>query len=651
MSRRTKREPVAEVRPSQPQCRDLTEETNTGSSPAVLAVCCLLVLAVFVVFGQTLGHKFINYDDNTYVHDNPRVSHGFSAGWLAWAATSKDCANWHPLTWLSHTLDGQFFGLSLPGGHHATSVLLHAAGVVVLFLVLRRMTSDIWCSAFAAAVFAIHPLRVESVAWVAERKDVLSGLFFMLTLGAYVAYVRRPSSLGRYLAVVACFALGLMAKPMLVTLPFVLLLLDYWPLGRMGVKGDSPILADTKIGIVPGSPAPAIRRLIVEKIPLLLLSAASCVATVWAQSDAIQPLDRLPFSLRMANAAVSYVAYLGQMFYPADLAVIYPYRTSNLPAWQVAAALAVLAAITVGVAVLWRRCPYLLVGWLWYLGMLLPVIGLVQVGMQSMADRYTYLPQIGLYVAVAWGVAQLSRSWPYRAVTCGVVSALVLAALLIAACQQASYWRDSETLFRHTLACSPENNVVAHTQLGIALRDRGSIDEAIEQYNEALAINPNSARVHNNLGEAFQKIGDYDESIRQSEEALRLDPNSAVAHNNLGVSLRLQGRLDEAIAHLEESLRLDPNRADAHNNLGVALGIKGMIPEAIDHFHKALEINPDHADAHHCLGVAMLKRGQVAEALKQFQLALNLATQQGNSELAEAVRAKIRLVEAGESPR
>jgi Tfp pilus assembly protein PilF len=649
MSGRTKKHPLPGIDRSERRDGGPADERPAVRWPMVLGVCCLLALAVFVVFGQTLGHQFINYDDNVYVYENPRVEHGFNAGWLAWALTSNKCHNWHPLTWLSHTLDAEFFG-PWAGGHHATSVLLHAAGVLILFLLLWRMTERFWLSAFVAALFAIHPLRVESVAWVAERKDVLGGLFFMLTLGAYLAYVRRPFSLDRYLTVIVCFVLGLMAKPMLVTLPFVLFLLDYWPLGRMGGKGDSPIFAETKIGTVPEPPRPSFRRLIVEKIPLLLLSAASCVATVWAQSDAIQPLDRLPFPSRVANAAVSYVAYLGQMFHPVDLAVIYPNRAMNLPAWQVAGALTLLAAITVGVVVLWRKCPYLLVGWLWYLGMLLPVIGLVQVGLQSRADRYTYLPQIGLYIAIAWGVERLSRSWPHRVLTCGLASALALLTLSMTAYEQTSYWRDSETLFRHALECTSDN-VIAHSNLGQALRSQGLYDKAIEQYQEALAIDPNFALVHNNLAEVLQKIGDYDGSIKECEEALRLNPQYAAAQNNLGVALRLQGKLDEAIAHFEESLRIEPNRADAHNNLGAALGIKRMVAEAIDHFHRALEIDPAMADAHRNLGVALLGRGKVAEALEQFRIALVLAEKQGDRELADFLRAKIRLLEADESPR
>ena len=352
-----------------------------------------------MVFGQTVRHEFINCDDDQYVYENPQVARGFTAQGIVWAFTHFHSANWHPLTWLSHMLDCQLYGLNHPGGHHLTNVLLHAASAILLFLVLRQMTGDLWPSAFVAALFAIHPLHVESVAWVAERKDVLSGLFFMLTLAAYVGYARRPFSLLRYLLVTVLFALGLMAKPMLVTLPFVLLLLDYWPLGRIGAAvPQSPQQAR-----LPRQSSLALRRVLLEKLPWLVLTAASCVVTRFAQQTALVSTERLPLPSRIANALVSYVAYLGQFFYPVGLAVLYPYPQSTLPIWKIVGALLLLVGISLAVLACRRKCPYLLVGWLWYLGMLVPVIGLVQVGDQSMADRYTYLTQIGLYIALAWG--------------------------------------------------------------------------------------------------------------------------------------------------------------------------------------------------------------------------------------------------------
>jgi protein O-mannosyl-transferase len=593
-----------------------------------LAISFLLVLAVLFVFGQTFDHKFINYDDDEYVYQNPRVAHGFSAGWIEWAFTSRQCSNWHPLTWFSHALDGQLFGLNA-SWHHATNVLLHAAAAVVLFLVLLRMTGDRWASGFTAAVFAVHPLHVESVAWVAERKDVLSGLLFVLTLAAYASYARRRFAWGRYLAVVACFALGLMAKPMLVTLPFVLLLLDYWPLRR-----------------------PVGWRLLVEKTPLFALSAVSCAVTIWAQQAAIKAGEHVPLGARVANAVVSYVAYLIETFWPADLAVIYPHRGSGLPVWQVAVSAAVLAAITAGAVVLRRKCPYLLVGWLWYLGMLVPVIGLVQVGKQAMADRYTYLPQIGLCIAVAWGVAQLASSWPRRGLIYGTAAALTLGALMIAGREQTSYWRDSETLFSHAVACTTEN-AIARCNLGIALVDRGDTDKAIEQFEKALAVrpNPDPVKILSNLGDALTRQQRYDEAIKHCEEAIKLDPSCANAHYNLGVALRLSGRLDEAIEHFGESLRLQPGCADAHNNMGVSYAQKRMFAEAADQFRKAVEIAPAWADVRRNLGMALTDSRQFAEAMEQYQAALALAVQQGNQRLAESIRQKMDICRQLQSAR
>ena len=434
--------------PSSPAiARDSIASSASGAAGrdrlAVWAVCGFLLLAVAAVFGQTVTYEFVNFDDPDYVYRNARMTQGLTFDGIAWAMTTNCCTNWHPLTWLSHMLDCQIYG-PCAGGHHLTSVLLHAITAVLLFLVLRRMTSDLWPSAFVAAVFAVHPLHVESVAWVTERKDVLSGLFFVLTLAAYLAYVRRPFSLPRYLAVAAMFALGLMAKPMLVTLPFVLLLLDYWPLGRFTNCLDKPLAA---------SHVTPVSRLVTEKIPLLLLTLASCAATVWAQEQSIVDTEELRFSARIANALVSYVGYIGESFCPINLAVYYPHPQAGLPMWEPIAAMLLLAGVTAAVVMRRRKNPYLLVGWLWYLGMLVPVIGLTQVGLQAMADRYMYLPQIGLVIGLTWGAERLVRSWPRRAWVCGATASLVIVELAVCAAQQTTYWRDSESLWerRHRM--------------------------------------------------------------------------------------------------------------------------------------------------------------------------------------------------------
>ncbi len=625
----------------------------------VLAVCGFLVFAVLAVFIQTANYDFVNFDDNEYVSENPHVKGGLTRDGIAWAITAYHSNNWHPLTWLSHMLDCQLYGLK-PGCHHLTNVLLHAATAIFLFLSLQRMTGALWPSAFVGAVFAIHPLRVESVAWVAERKDVLSGLFFMLTLWFYVRYVERPASWAWYLLVLVSFALGLTAKPMLVTLPFVLLLLDYWPLGRFRrVHGRL--------------------RLLVEKIPLFVLSAASCVVTLAAQRDAINLLEQVSLSERLANAAVAYVAYLGKMFYPADLAILYPLPKDPPPAGEVIAAVTVLLAISTAVAAVRRKRPYLLVGWLWYLGTLAPVIGLVQAGSQKMADRYTYLPQIGLYTAFAWGAAhvvQAAGAWRYRRLGFAAVSALVVAGLMICAWRQTHHWRDSESLWTHTIDCTSQNPI-AHLSFAHFLTVRGRFDEAVAHYEKALEIRPDDAEAHNNLGLALAGCGQIDEAIDHYQKALAIEPDRVEAHYNLGLALMRREQFEEAIAHYRRAVEIKPgyidarymlgnalarqgmyedatdqfrrvldvkpNYAEAHYYLGLALAHRGQTEEAIEHYRKALEIKADNLNAHYNLASALIERGKFDEAIEQYQKALELASAQKNSALAEDIRARIKL--------
>ncbi|MHB8907339.1 MAG: tetratricopeptide repeat protein [Syntrophales bacterium] len=562
----------------------------------VAAVCVFLLLAVALVFGQTVRYEFVNYDDNSYVYENPQVVQGLTGHGIAWAFTTVHINNWHPLTWLSHMLDFQLYGLQ-SGGHHLTNVLLHASAAVLLFLVLWRMTGFLWRSAFVAAVFAVHPLRAESVAWVAERKDVLSGLFFMLTLWAYAGYASRPFALGRYLTVVLLFALGLMAKPMLVTLPFVLLLLDYWPLGRLGLP-------------VGGRSIPFSRRVIVEKLPLLALTAASCVATFLAQDKAVASIDAVSISTRIANALVSYMAYIGKLFYPMGLAVLYPYPESGLPIWKVAASALALGGISTAALVWRRRFPYLFVGWFWYVGMLVPVIGLLQVGLQSMADRYTYLPEIGLCAAATWGVAQLAAFWRHRFWVYGTAAALTVLVLMGFAWQQTSYWRNSESLWSHTLDCTTEN-YVAHANFGLALAGRGQVDEAIAHYRKALKIKPDYVEAHNSLGLALVGRGQVDEAIAHYRKALEIKSDDIDTHNNLGIALAGRGQVDEAIAHYRKALEIKPDYVEAINNIGTIMAEHGQFDAAIVHFRKVLEIKPDHANARDNLDMALRQRGQL----------------------------------------
>ena len=590
----------------------------SGFSGQARWVRLALIAANLIVYASVWHHGFVNYDDDDYVTANPVVLRGLTWHGVAWAFTTEHAVNWHPLTWLSHMLDVQLFGLD-PGPHHLTNLLFHIANTLLLFGLLHRMTGALGRSAFVAGLFAVHPLHVESVAWVAERKDVLSTLFWMLTLWAYVEYVKRPdlrrSDLRRYGAVLLFFALGLMAKQMLVTLPFVLLLLDFWPLGRV-VIGPNPARGRA---LSRDGWATAI-RLVWEKLPLLALSIASSVATfvIHQRGGAVIILSAIPLKLRVENALVSYVAYIGKMLWPARLAVFYPYPQS-LPAWLVAGAFLALVGISLAVIRAGPRHPYLPVGWFWYLGTLVPVIGLIQVGDQAMADRYTYIPLIGLFIIVAWGVPDLLLRWPLRRIVLpspfltrialpAAASAVILACAITAK-GQFQYWEDSTTLWTHALAVTTRNNI-AHNNLGASLADQGKTDEAIAHYSEALRIKSDYADAHNNLGVALADEGKLDEAIAHYFEALRIRPDYADAHSNLGIALANEGKLDEAIAQFAEALRINPDSAKAHNNLGVALASQGKLDEAIAHFNEALRINPDYADAHKNLGVALVQQGQ-----------------------------------------
>jgi Flp pilus assembly protein TadD len=608
----------------------------------VPGVCLFLAAMVWAVFGQTLHHEFVNYDDDVYVYDNLAVNHGLNLEGVEWAFTHIVASNWHPLTMLSHMLDCQLYGLKA-GGHHLTNVLLHTASVILLFLVLRRMTGYLWRSALVAAVFAIHPLRVESVAWVAERKDVLSGLFFMLTLWAYTRYAQGRSRVqGRalgaqvvpalasrpwlldYCLVLLFFALGLLCKPMLVTLPLVLLLLDYWPLRR---------ISELKMGLWPSTlnlqlPGATKRSeggspLLLEKLPLFGLAAASCVVTIFAQHEAFLPFEQISLPLRVGNALISYVAYLGQMFWPAGLAVFYPFTAKSVGVSEVVLSLVLLAGISTGVFILRRRCPYFLTGWLWYLIMLVPVIGIVQVGSQARADRYTYLPQIGLYLMLAWGVAEGCAGWRHRRAVLGGFAAIILVVLVFCARTQTSCWRNSESLWTHAIACTSDN-YIGHNNLGNALLKEGKVDEAIAHFQKVLQIKPGGAEAHNNLGNALLQKGNLDEAITHFQKALEINPDSAQAHNNLGNVLLKKGRVDEAIIHYQTALQLMPNAVEAHINLGGALLQMGKADEAIVQYQTALEIKPGSLEAHINLGNALLQKGGAEEAITHFQKALQI---------------------------
>jgi len=554
---------------------------SAGDRRTVIGLCLLLAGLTWVTFLPVLQHGFVNYDDDVYVYENSIITRGLTLDGAVAAFTKSHAGNWHPLTTLSHQADCEFWGLNA-GAHHRTNLLLHLATVVLLFLALRGLTGAKWPSVAVAALFAVHPLRVESVAWVAERKDVLSGLFFVLTLWAYAGYARAPKSLLRYALVAGCFALGLMCKPMLVSLPFVLLLLDYWPLRRCASSA--------------GGPSAVTRRLVLEKVPLVVLSIAVCVVTFLVQASARQTTELLPLAMRASNAVVSYATYLAQTFWPVSLAVFYPYPTAGAAATRMIPALLVL--ITVSAAVIfWRKQrPYLLVGWLWFLGMLVPVIGLVQVGMQAHADRYTYLPQIGLGVAVVWSVAELSAGWRLRGAALWPLTVAVVLALAAGARQQARYWRDSAALWEHTLAVTAPN-AVAESNLANALFQDGKLAEAVTRFQAALEIKPDYADAQNGLGLAMLQQGQAAEAITHFQRALEIQPGFAAAHNNLGMALLQTGRAREAIPHLESALAAEPDQAEAHNNLGYACLQTGQVESARAHYQRALELKPDYAAA------------------------------------------------------
>jgi tetratricopeptide (TPR) repeat protein len=577
-------------------------------------ICVLLVAITWSVFGQTLRHEFVNYDDNEYVYENPTVIRGLDLNGVDWAFTHIVAYNWHPLTMISHMLDCQMYGLN-SGGHHLTNVLLHAASVVLLFLALREMTGALWRSAFVAAVFAVHPLRVESVAWVAERKDVLSGMFFMLTLWAYVRYARQPWSPLRYGVVVFLFVLGLMCKAMLVTLPFVLLLLDYWPLNRLHAD-------DATTSVFRWAGKPISRRLVYEKLPLFGVALASGLATVFTFAP-MQIFDQNSLLLRLGNASILYAVYLGKMFWPSNLAVLYPFEAGNVGVGRVALSLVVLAGISAAALVLRRHRPYLLAGWLWYLVMLGPVIGILRVGAHAQADRYTYLPQIGLYFALTWLAEGLFANWRHRRIVLGSLATVILIALIASARTQTAHWRNSESLWKHTLACT-SNNFIAHDNLGNDLRLKGDIDEAAVHFREALRINPHFAEAHINLGNVLLRKGSVDDAIAHYEQALRIKPQLSGLYYNLGNALIRKGRVNDAIRHYRQALQIDPEFADAHNNLGNALLQQRNVDDAITHLRMALQLKPDYAEAWYGLGKAQLQKGNMDEAIDCHRQALQL---------------------------
>jgi len=595
-----------------------TGDAETGalrrkSKRQTALVCFFIAAATLICFWPVVHAGFIDYDDSDYVTDNPHVLAGLTPDSLVWALQTRHASNWHPLTWWSHMLDAQMFGPG-PMGPHCVNLALHVANALLLFLVLRKMTGAIRRSAFVAALFALHPLHVESVAWVSERKDVLSTFFWMLTLWAYAGFAEKlqrktPGAKVYYGLAVLCFALGLMSKPMLVTLPFVLLLLDYWPLKRIQFVSRKQACAD-------------LGRLVLEKAPFLILTILACAATVWAQQGAIQPLDNLSFEARLENSVVSYARYLGKIFWPAGLAIPYLHRGAWPLTAIVPAAMAVIL-LSLGAIARARKYPFVVAGWFWFLGTLIPVIGLLQVGAQSMADRYTYVPAIGIFVIIAWGMAKAAERWrfPEAVVLAGL--GLILATCGAMARQQSSYWTSTEKLFHHTEMVS-EKNYVALGILGLAQFHEGNISAATNYYLRALEINPASVDAMNNMGVALGGKGN-DESLVWYHRALQLKPLDSKILYNLGNELASRKEYAEACEQFEAALKITPDEFEARNNLANTLVEMGRLDEGLEQFEKVLRVQRHNATVMKNMAGVLLKQDKVEQAILLYRQAIKEA--------------------------
>jgi Flp pilus assembly protein TadD len=622
----------------------------------VILTYFVLILSTLLVFWQVRNFDFVNYDDSDYVYSNPHVLNGLTGDGVIWAFTTNQSANWHPLTWLSLMLDCQLFrAASLPGGAnpgwmHLTNLILHLANTLLLFAVFRKMTDStsspqagaLWPSAFVAAAFAIHPMHVESVAWIAERKDVLSTFFLLLTLAAYVSYVKRPG-LVRYVLAVLLFALGLLAKPMLVTLPFLLLLLDYWPLNRFTAEiaktaetrseTKSPFRKKYKKGSA-NSAVSAVKSpvwLIAEKIPFIALSVVSSAITFLAQMNgsAVADIDLLPLKARIANAFLSYARYIGKLFWPQNLAVFYPFDVGRFAFGQVAMCVLLLLIISVFVISFGRNRKYLPVGWFWFVVTLVPVIGLVQVGNQAYADRYSYIPYIGLFIIIAWGLPELLSKWPQRKIALGLSMVIALTTLGICAHRQVSFWNNNLTLFSHAIEVT-QNNYLAYNNLGVAYDSLGRYQEAIESSTQAVRINPDYAQARYNLGLAYSRVGRWQDAVEPYKQAIRIRPDYTRAYNNLGVAYDNLGRRQDAIEAYKQTIRIDSDYAEAYLNLGVAYYRDGRYKDAVEPYKQAIKIKPDFVLAHYNLGVDYLAIGDKEAAVEEYKILKNLDAQRAN---------------------
>jgi protein O-mannosyl-transferase len=619
----------------------------------VLMISLFLAAATLVAFWQVSRCEFIDIDDTEYVTQNSHLQNGITMEGIRWAFTTRHASNWHPLTWLSHMLDVQLFGFNARG-HHLTNLFFHIANSLLIFLVFHRMTKAIWQSAFVAALFALHPLHVESVAWVAERKDVLSTFFWMLTLGAYLCYAERPGLL-RYLSVVLFFAMGLMAKPMLVTLPFVLLLLDFWPLHRFEQMKPAPgsrpeagepapeerkkgkakkkrAVKDGVKAIQPAKTAPAepvyswplIRPLLWEKIPLFALTLLSIVVTyiVQLQAGSVKSIEAYPLGVRISNAIVSYIFYIAKMIWPSDLAVLYPHPGLG-PLWQVVGAVLLLVAATFMVIRHAKRFPYLPVGWLWYVGTLVPVIGLVQVGIHARADRYTYVPLIGLFIIAAWGIPDLLKGWRHRKEAMAALSALTLTCLFTITWTQVGYWRNSINLFDHALNVTDQNGLILNNR-GAVYSRLGHYTRAIEDFSRAIEIDPKDAVAYYNRGVAYFGQGDVNPAIDDFSRAIDLNPSYAEYYYNRATAYTRLGETNRAMVDFNRAVEINPMLEDAYFNRGLIYARRSDYSQALADFDRAIEINPRIAETYYIRGTVRARLGDFRQAIEDFNRAIQI---------------------------
>lgn len=598
--------------------RQLSTSTVCMLNKQPLLICLLLGAITLGLYWPAHSFDFLRFDDNDYVTQNTQIQSGLTREAVAWAFQANYAGNWHPLTWLSHMLDCRLYGLK-PAGHHLTNILFHATNAMLLFLVLNRMTGAIWRSCIVAALFACHPAHVESVAWIAERKDVLSTFFGLLALLTYVQFAKKPGAIW-YLLALLFFATSLMSKAMLVTLPCLLLLLDYWPLRRIADCGLQ--IVDSGTGAIETFRQVRLNRLLLEKIPFFVLSFLSCLVTIRAQhkGNAVLSFQTLPFAERLKHTPVSYLEYLRMAFWPTRLAVFYPHPGDTL-LWQAAGAMIVLLVISAAAIVLAKRAPYLIVGWLWFLGTLVPVIGVLQVGGQSLADRYSYFPFTGLFIAVAWGVAQLRERWHSLQIAFNTATILALGTCVYLTSNQLGYWRNTFTLFDHARQVT-DKNFIAYSILGDELQREGRFGEAEEYLKTSLSYCPTYSGTYYCLGDLYFKQGKYDDAIANLHEAVRFSPSTVEAYNEAGAAYVMEGKFPEAEQEFERALKEDPGSRRVRQNLGLVQVNEGKFDEAVSNLNFVLAVQPDSLKANLALAKIFIARGKLAEAVPHFEMAL-----------------------------